>query len=378
MGLDQLVDEHGLMDISAVIREQAEAAPPSERLGCLRVGPLASTAYLREQARAASAMARAHPSAMASASRAIGRYKLGLARDAQLARMRGLGGDYTACVCGGAGGRGGRLAVTMAPLGVPLAVQTADGTAVLTWAEVCPCPEGQTHALAVAQARAEAIERYRHDRAARLAKAGGIADVGGWTLATWAAAAAEAGAAPGVVAQVRETIHTWRKTHQPSVLRLAGNPGTGKSVLAAVLALDWIRAGGTATAVGAAALASGLLLAPWEHDPDGQRAGKAELLARYQEAGLLVLDDLGTEGYPHAWGSQWLAYLFGILEARILANRPTIVTTNLTWRELAELYGLRVQERLTTAVCAATAVLDVPSLRTHGRPGGQGAPSEVS
>ncbi|MBP3686554.1 MAG: ATP-binding protein [Clostridia bacterium] len=64
---------------------------------------------------------------------------------------------------------------------------------------------------------------------------------------------------------------------------------------------------------------------------------------RLMEADLLILDDLGTE-LP---GKGTVSFLYLLLNARLIANRPTIISTNLSARELETRYESRLFSRLT-------------------------------
>ncbi len=119
-------------------------------------------------------------------------------------------------------------------------------------------------------------------------------------------------------------------------LTLMGNVGTGK----------------THAAVGLIKLACGLgiearfmtmdeLLGAIKATYDEGR-GEAELLAELAELPLLALDDLGTEN-PTPWARD---RLYTLINRRYLAQRPTIVTTNLGLDALAERLGERTVSRL--------------------------------
>lgn len=57
---------------------------------------------------------------------------------------------------------------------------------------------------------------------------------------------------------------------------------------------------------------------------------------------ILFLDDLGTEK-----PSQWvLEQMYIILNERYMWAKPTMITTNLTMREIAQIYGDRIASRL--------------------------------
>lgn len=59
-------------------------------------------------------------------------------------------------------------------------------------------------------------------------------------------------------------------------------------------------------------------------------------------ADLLVIDDLGTEVST----SVTKAFLYNIINTRILSGKPTIISTNLTMKEIEEKYTARVASRL--------------------------------
>lgn len=131
-------------------------------------------------------------------------------------------------------------------------------------------------------------------------------------------------------------------------LTLTGNVGSGK----------------THVAVGLVKLACGLgiearfltmaqLLAAIKATYDRERAaphrrsrpgapGEAGLLDELAELSLLALDDLGTEN-PTSWARD---RLYTLVSRRYLAQRPTIVTTNLGLEELAGRLGERTVSRL--------------------------------
>ena len=60
------------------------------------------------------------------------------------------------------------------------------------------------------------------------------------------------------------------------------------------------------------------------------------------ECDLLILDDLGTE-FPSAYVN---AALYNIINSRMLAERPTIISTNLTLKELESRYSERFASRI--------------------------------
>jgi DNA replication protein DnaC len=71
-------------------------------------------------------------------------------------------------------------------------------------------------------------------------------------------------------------------------------------------------------------------------------SGEADLLDELAGLALLALDDLGTEN-PTSWARD---RLYTLVNRRYLAQRPTIVTTNLSLEDLAARLGERTVSRL--------------------------------
>ena len=57
---------------------------------------------------------------------------------------------------------------------------------------------------------------------------------------------------------------------------------------------------------------------------------------------LLILDDLGTE-YSTAYSS---STIYNIINSRIMMSKPTIISTNLSVRELEKVYSERLVSRI--------------------------------
>lgn len=72
------------------------------------------------------------------------------------------------------------------------------------------------------------------------------------------------------------------------------------------------------------------------------RYGSSDALDRLLECDLLIMDDLGTEFI----NSFSVSVVNNLINSRILENRPTIISTNLTLSELEEKYSPRVASRL--------------------------------
>lgn len=79
-----------------------------------------------------------------------------------------------------------------------------------------------------------------------------------------------------------------------------------------------------------------------EREHFGKNAGNENLLEELCECDLLILDDLGAE-----FSTQFtVAQLYNILNTRMINNLPTIISTNLSMREIEEKYSQRVASRI--------------------------------
>lgn len=305
--------------------------------------------------------------------------RLGQRRDFLVAERQARGGDYEECRCIGQGGWGEQIVASVGSPTGPLAATDADGHQVLTWRHVCPCPAGAAHREGVAQAVAAAEERYRARRIARIAGEAAIPRVfRGLTIASWVRAVEERRADPPSVRRVLAAIEGWQRAVAPAsepssrcLLLLAGQHGPGKSGLAAAIAQEWVDAERSVLFRTAAAFAADLRAAPFRAaGSSDERATEQAVLAAYQEVGLLVLDDLGTEALVGGGAERVVESLFLVLALRLSEARPTIVTTNLTPPLMAERFGARLSDRLGSEVHGFKAVLalddrgvGIPSLR---------------
>ena len=77
-----------------------------------------------------------------------------------------------------------------------------------------------------------------------------------------------------------------------------------------------------------------------------------ERIRKYENADLLIIDDLGTELTNSFVSSQ----LFSCLNNRHMRKKPTIITTNLSLGELRDRYSDRIFSRITSNydVCKLT------------------------
>ncbi len=120
-----------------------------------------------------------------------------------------------------------------------------------------------------------------------------------------------------------------------------GNIGTGKSFLSCCAAKEFIDKGREVMYFSAAALFDELARIRQrtvrEDDP-----GNTGMAAAIYDCDLLILDDLGTEWFNSFVFSQF----FSLVNERIIKKRSTIISTNLTLKDLSEIYSERLLSRI--------------------------------
>jgi DNA replication protein DnaC len=126
---------------------------------------------------------------------------------------------------------------------------------------------------------------------------------------------------------------------------LAGNTGCGKTLAACT----WMQDRPT-----------GRLVRATELSEIGRGWREREELASLRRVGLLVVDDLGVEEDDR----RLLQRLDDMVDARISAGYPTLMTTNLTADEFKHRYGNRIWSRLHEH--GDFIELDDPDLRVEG------------
>lgn len=128
-------------------------------------------------------------------------------------------------------------------------------------------------------------------------------------------------------------------------LLLMGPVGTGKTHMAVARLKELQRLGHRCLFVPAAEL-----LVELRRAYDGQTT-ESDVLAKYANAEVLLLDDLGAERV-----TEWTKQVFYVLiNRRYNAMRSTIVTTNLSMAQLGEVFDPRVVSRL-AGMCRAIAI----------------------
>jgi DNA replication protein DnaC len=120
----------------------------------------------------------------------------------------------------------------------------------------------------------------------------------------------------------------------PSLL-LRGPAGTGKTHLSLAIARE-------AAAAGHAVIYGSVqrLLRQLEKEHFGREEGDS--LDKLEVCDLLILDDLGTEFATPFYTSS----LYDLINTRLLAGRPTVISTNLNLKQLAERYGVQIASRI--------------------------------
>jgi DNA replication protein DnaC len=181
----------------------------------------------------------------------------------------------------------------------------------------CRCSEGASHRLEMDRL----INLKRQERLNKLIAGGGITEE--------------------IAAKTFDNFNTHENTKLEEVrekvkavadrgesLLLVGNPGQGKTHLAAAYLNQWVQARGRSGAfVSLVDLMSSLRKTiRAEGGPDWDST-----LDRYIEAELLVLDDLGQEKASE----KVIEVVFHLLNSRINRGKPTVVTTNFSLKKLA-------------------------------------------
>ncbi len=124
---------------------------------------------------------------------------------------------------------------------------------------------------------------------------------------------------------------------QAGNLLFSGNTGLGKTFLSACIARTVADRGYSVVYESAGHLFQTLEKARFEANEENRKAAE-----KYNECDLLIVDDLGTE-LP---GQFVNAALYSLVNDRLLENRPTIISTNLTEDDLARRYTPQIASRL--------------------------------
>ncbi len=121
-------------------------------------------------------------------------------------------------------------------------------------------------------------------------------------------------------------------------LLLSGDPGLGKTFLSASIARVVSEAGHSVVYDTASHVFSRFEAQKFERDNEDAE----DDIARYLKCDLLILDDLGTE----MMSSLVQSALYQIVNTRLMTNRKTIISTNLSPTDLERRYGAAILSRL--------------------------------
>lgn len=126
--------------------------------------------------------------------------------------------------------------------------------------------------------------------------------------------------------------------HSPSLLMM-GDTGLGKTHLSLAIAARVMERGYSAMYA-----SSPDLFRKLQNEYYGKGEPGADTMEALISAQLIILDDLGSE-IANQFNT---SALYNIVNSRLNANRPTIINTNLTPKELEGRYGARIASRLMT------------------------------
>lgn len=121
-------------------------------------------------------------------------------------------------------------------------------------------------------------------------------------------------------------------------LLFQGGPGLGKTHLSLAIAKSAINNGFGVIYVSAPAILSKL-----ENERFGNRDNPDDDTERLiMNCDLLIIDDLGTE-----FSTKFtVSAIYNIINSRMISSKPTIISTNLTVKELQEKYNIRTVSRI--------------------------------
>lgn len=127
-----------------------------------------------------------------------------------------------------------------------------------------------------------------------------------------------------------------------SLLLWSEETGTGKTQAAMLAAVAAIAAGHSAHVANIARVA--MEVRDGYGDKSGEALKESKALKRLTAPDLLVIDDLGAGETDSASVERRLLFL--ALDERVMHRRPTVITSNLSPRELSAIFGARVMARL--------------------------------
>lgn len=129
------------------------------------------------------------------------------------------------------------------------------------------------------------------------------------------------------------------KSGSPNNLLFYGNTGLGKTFTSDCIAKRYIENGKTVFYMSAPKMFS--IFEDYKFGRDTSSEIQSSIAAVY-DAGLLIIDDLGTE-FKTAYSD---SILFDIVNSRIIKEIPMIISTNLSIKDLKRAYSERISSRI--------------------------------
>ena len=118
---------------------------------------------------------------------------------------------------------------------------------------------------------------------------------------------------------------------------MTGNTGLGKTHLSLAIAREAINKG-----FGVIYTSTQNMISNMEKEKFRGYVVSNESEKHYADCDLLIIDDLGTE-YATSFSS---AAVYNVINSRIMRGKPTIISTNLSMRELEKYYTQRMVSRI--------------------------------
>lgn len=165
--------------------------------------------------------------------------------------------------------------------------------------------------------------------------------------------------APGAIKSVYEKsldyIHAFPNGSKPFFV-LSGSSGTGKTVWASAVASAVMRRGGAVVTV----TAFDFVQRAKDYHTQFSVTDYVDLFTPMLECDLLVIDDLGTETMLKNITRE---YFYTVVNERWLRKKYTLITTNLTPKQLLDRYGEAVFSRLCDKNSSITALISAKNKR---------------